>query len=108
MVLYASSRRYGLGVIRMEVLRKLPEDFYATRSYTDLLMDMIRSNRGDGKPFFAYLAYTAVHDPFHVPEPWLSLYKGRYDDGFAALKSRRSAGATSGPTTPGPWRSMPA
>lgn len=74
-------------------VKSLPEDFYATRNYTDILMDMIRDNRGDGKPFFAYLAYTAVHDPLHVPEPWLSLYKGEYDDGFAALKARRAEAA---------------
>ena len=76
-----------------EVLESLPDDFYATRNYTDTLMEMIRSNRGDDKPFFAYLAYTAVHDPIHVPEPWLSLYKGKYDDGFAALKRKRAEGA---------------
>ncbi len=76
-----------------QVLASLPKDFYATRCYTDTLMDMIRSNKGDGKPFFAYLAYTAVHDPIQVPEPWLSLYKGQYDDGFAALKAKRAEGA---------------
>ena len=74
-------------------LKSLPEDFYATRNYTDTLMDMIRDNRGDGKPFFAYLAFTTVHDPLHVPEPWLSLYKGEYDNGFEALKARRTEGA---------------
>jgi arylsulfatase len=74
-------------------LKSLPKDFYATRNYTDILMDMIRDNRGDGKPFFAYLAYSAVHDPLHVPEPWRSLHKGEYDDGFAALKARRAEGA---------------
>ena len=74
-------------------LKSLPEDFYATRSYTDTLMDMIRDNRGDRKPFFAYLAFTTVHDPLHVPEPWLSQYRGEYDDGFAGLKARRAEGA---------------
>jgi len=74
-------------------LQSLPDDFYATRNYTDILMNMIRSNRGDGKPFFAYLAFTTAHDPLHVPEPWLSMYKGRYGDGFAALKARRAEGA---------------
>ncbi len=74
-------------------LESLPKDFYATRSYTDTLMDMIRENRGDGKPFLAYLAFTAVHDPLHVPEPWLSMYEGEYEDGFATLKARRSEGA---------------
>ena len=43
-------------------------------------MDTIRENRGDGKPFLAYLAFTAPHDPVQVPEPWLSKYRGRYDD----------------------------
>jgi arylsulfatase len=76
-----------------QVLETLPDDFYATRSYTDALMDMIRTNRGDGKPFLAYLAFTTVHDPLHVPEPWLSQYEGEYGDGFAALKERRAEGA---------------
>ena len=74
-------------------LEELPKDFYATRSYTDFLIDSIRENRDDGKPFFAYLAFTAPHDPLHVPEPWLSKYRGTYDDGYEALKARRAAAA---------------
>jgi arylsulfatase len=56
-------------------------------------MDAIRENRSDGKPFFAYLAFTAPHDPIHVPEPWLSKYRGKYDDGYEVLKQKRAAGA---------------
>jgi arylsulfatase len=74
-------------------LEELPRDFYATRSYADFVMDAIRENRGDGKPFLAYLAFTAPHDPMHVPEPWLSKYRGKYDDGYEALKERRAAKA---------------
>jgi arylsulfatase len=70
-------------------LESLPADFYSSRSYADFLMDAIRGNRGDGKPFLAYLSFTAVHDPVHVPEPWLSKYRGRYDDGYEVLKARR-------------------
>jgi arylsulfatase len=72
-----------------EFLESLPADFYSSRSYADFLMDMIRDNRGDGKPFLAYLAFTAVHDPVQVPEPWLSKYRGEYDDGYEALKAIR-------------------
>ena len=72
-------------------LDKLPADFYSSRSYADFLMDAIRENRGDGKPFLAYLAFTAPHDPLHVPEPWLSKYRGRYDDGYEVLKAKRGA-----------------
>jgi arylsulfatase len=74
-------------------LHKLPEDFYSSRSYADFLINAIRDNRGDGKPFLAYFAPTAAHDPVHVPEPWLSKYRGQYDDGYRALKTRRIAGA---------------
>jgi arylsulfatase len=72
-----------------ELLDSLPADHYSSRSFADFLMDSIRENRGDGKPFLAYLAFQAVHDPVHVPEPWLSKYRGRYDDGYGALKARR-------------------
>jgi arylsulfatase len=74
-------------------LDSLPGDFYATRSYTDFLIDSIRQNRDDGKPFFAYLAFTAPHDPLHVPEPWLSKYRGKYDDGYEALRVKRISAA---------------
>ena len=47
-------------------------------------MDSIRKNRDDGKPFFAYLAFTTPHDPMHVPEPWLSKYRGNYNQGVPA------------------------
>lgn len=77
-------------VIDDKLLEKLPKDFYATRNYTDFLMDAIRSNRGDGKPFFAYLAFTAPHDPMHAPEPWQSMYRDRYQDGYEVLKAERT------------------
>ena len=74
-------------------LSELPGDFYATRSYTDFLIDSIRQDRADGKPFFAYLAFTSPHDPMHVPEPWLSKYRGDYDEGYEVLKQKRTAAA---------------
>jgi arylsulfatase len=74
-------------------LEELPKDFYATRSYTDFLIDSIRENRGDGKPFLAYLAFTSPHDPMHVPEPWLSKYRGYYDEGYEVLKAKRAEAA---------------
>ncbi len=74
-------------------LKELPRDFYSSRSYADFLIDAIRANRGDGRPFLAYFAPTAAHDPIHVPEPWRSKYRGRYADGYEDLKTRRIAGA---------------
>jgi len=74
-------------------LDKLPADFFSSRSYADFLMDAIRENRRDGKPFLAYLAFTGPHDPLHVPEPWLSKYRGRYTEGYEVLKERRARAA---------------
>jgi arylsulfatase len=67
---------------------ELPKDFYSTRSFTDFLMTSIREQEDD-KPFFAYLAYSAPHDPLHVPEPWMSKYRGEYDEGFEKLRELR-------------------
>ena len=72
-----------------EHIEELPADHYSSMSFTDFLMDAIRENRGDDKPFLAYLAFQAVHDPVQVPEPWLSKYRGRYDEGYEKLKNAR-------------------
>ena len=68
---------------------ELPADHYSSRSFSDFLMKSIRENLGDGKPFLAYLAFQAPHDPVQVPEPWLSKYEGQYDDGYEVLKKQR-------------------
>jgi len=70
-------------------LESLPADFYSSKNYADFLMEAIRETRNDGRPFFGYLAFTAVHDPVHVPEPWLSKYRGKYDEGYEVLKAER-------------------
>jgi arylsulfatase len=66
----------------------VPRGFYSSEFYTDKIMEYIDS-ADDGKPFFAYLAYTAVHDPLHLPDEWLDKYKGRYSDGYEALRKER-------------------
>jgi arylsulfatase len=71
------------------LLEKLPGDFYSTKTYTDKMIEYIGSNRGDGQPFLAYMAYTAPHGPLHVPDDWLRRYDGRYDVGWDAVKEVR-------------------
>ena len=44
-----------------------------------------------GKPFFAYLAYTAPHWPLQVPGNYIDRYKGRYDMGYDSLRVIRFA-----------------
>lgn len=68
---------------------QLPKDFYSTAFFTDRLIEYIGSHRGDGKPFFAYAAYTAPHWPLHAPEADIAAQKGRYDAGYDAVRERR-------------------
>lgn len=67
----------------------LPDDFYSSEFYTDTMMDYIEAGRDEGRPFFAYLAYTALHWPVQVPDDWLDRYQGRYDDGWDVLREER-------------------
>jgi len=75
-----------------ERIDALPDDFYSTANYTDALIEFIDSNKGDGKPFFGYLSYTAPHDPLHAPADYVEKYRGKYEAGWDALAAQRLAG----------------
>jgi arylsulfatase len=70
-------------------VESLPDDFYSTTYYTDTLLNFIEQNKNDGKPFFAYLSYTAPHDPLHAPKKYIDKYKGKYDEGWDVLREQR-------------------
>jgi arylsulfatase A-like enzyme len=70
-------------------LSKLPDDYYATKTYTDKLIGYIDDNKADGKPFFAYVSHQAPHDPFHLPKDWRNRHVGEYDKGWDALRQER-------------------
>ncbi|MBT5186823.1 MAG: sulfatase-like hydrolase/transferase, partial [Kordiimonadaceae bacterium] len=67
----------------------LPDDFFSSKFYTDKLIEYIKSNQGDGQPFFGYLAYTAPHWPLQAPQEYIDKYKGVYDDGYMELRKSR-------------------
>jgi arylsulfatase len=66
-----------------------PGGAYSTDLYTDKLIDFIDSGRGDGRPFFAFAAYTSPHWPLQVPDEDLDLYAGRYEEGYDRLREER-------------------
>ncbi len=70
-------------------VESLPEDFYSTKYYTDMMLGWLKQNHGDGNPFFAYLAYTAPHDPLHAPKEYIDKYHGQYDEGWDVLREKR-------------------
>ena len=67
----------------------LPRNFYSSTSFTDKMLSYIEADKGDGKPFFAYLAYTAPHWPLQAPDEDIARVKGRYDVGYELIRARR-------------------
>lgn len=72
-----------------EVLKALRPGFHSSVDYTAAIIANIEEHRGDGKPFFAYLALQAPHDPFQPPAEWRDRYRGRYDQGYDVIRSAR-------------------
>ncbi len=81
---------------------KLPNDFYSSRTYSERMIEYLENRPNDGKPFFAYLAFTAPHWPLQAPKESIAKYTGKYDDGYDALQIARFAGMKKlGLNTPG-------
>ncbi len=68
-----------------------PEGAYTTELFTDRLIEFIDAEQGNRRPFFAYAAYTAPHWPLQVPDAYLDLYAGHYDEGYDRLREQRMA-----------------
>lgn len=58
---------------------QLPEDFYSSRFLIDKTIEFIDSNLDDGRPFFAYVPFQAVHIPVQAPQEYIDRYMGVYD-----------------------------
>ncbi|MGB5983192.1 MAG: sulfatase-like hydrolase/transferase [Nonlabens sp.] len=48
--------------------KNLPEDFYATKNFTDRSISYMRDAIQTNQPFFSILAYNAPHSPLDAPE----------------------------------------
>ena len=82
---YAAPPHFFDGLKQVE----LPQDFYSTQFYTDKMISWIDEHQDDGKPFFGYLAYQAVHMPLQVPDQYTDRYLDTYQAGWDKVKSFR-------------------
>ena len=64
------------------------KDFYYTDAISDYASSFITQHRSNN-PFFMYVAFTAAHWPMHAKPKDIEKYKGRYDDGWDALRRER-------------------
>ena len=83
-----------------------PEGAYSTELYTDQIIDFIDADRDDGRPFFAFASYTSPHWPLQVPDEYLDMYAGQYDQGYDRLREERFASLKAADIIP-PWSALP-
>ncbi len=63
--------------------------FYTTVADVDFAIDFLGEARKTEKPFYLYVAFNAPHAPLHaLPEDYAK-YKGRYTEGWDAIRDAR-------------------
>jgi arylsulfatase A-like enzyme len=100
-VLHGAMNYWGNGVQNAAEVRELPmaldgerfvppqEGFFATDAFTDFAVQFIKEQQNGGKPFFFYLAYNAPHWPLHALPEDIERHRGKYRDGWDAIRGRR-------------------
>ncbi len=71
-----------------DVPASLPDDFYSSEFIVDQMMTYMDEGDADA-PFFAYLAFMAVHIPVQAPPEFTANYAGVYDAGWDATRTAR-------------------
>ncbi len=72
-------------------VEQVPEGFFYTDAISDSAATYIHDhvNSQNENPFFMYVSYTAPHWPLHALEKDVVPYKGRYDEGWDAIREER-------------------
>ena len=78
----------------VENFNRLPpihrEGYHMTEDLADKAIKWMRQQHAlaPNKPFLMYWAPGAVHGPHHVAKQWADKYKGKFDDGWDAMRER--------------------
>src|SRR5262249_37604055 len=69
------------------------DDYYTTDDFSDAAVGFLRDHAREhaGRPFFLHLCYTAPHFPLQARPADIDKYKGKYADGWDAIRQRRYA-----------------
>lgn len=68
----------------------LPENFYSSEFIVDRMIQYMDADAGRAnQPFFAYVAFQAVHIPVQAPAEYRDHYRGVYDGGWEQLRAQR-------------------
>jgi len=74
--------------VPIEPEKTADEGYHFTTDMTEQAIGWMRQQKAlmPDKPFFVYFAPGATHAPHHVPKEWADRYKGRFDQGWDALR----------------------
>jgi arylsulfatase A-like enzyme len=81
------------GVAPVEPPKTPEEGYHLTEDLADKAITWIGQQKSlmPDKPFFMYFAPGATHAPHHVTEEWSGKYKGRFDQGWDAIRDQTIA-----------------
>jgi arylsulfatase/uncharacterized sulfatase len=85
----------------------LPDDFYSSKYLVDKAIEYIGSDADSQDPFFAYVAFQAVHIPVQAPAAFRDKYLQTYADGWHALRAARSQGLADTGILPSALQGLP-
>ena len=85
----------------------LPDDFYSSEYLVDKAIEYIGSDADSQDPFFAYVAFQAVHIPVQAPAAFRDKYLQTYADGWHALRAARSQGLADTGILPSALQGLP-
>lgn len=68
----------------------LTEGYHLSEDLVDHAIQMVSTHRAlqPHRPFFCYLAFGATHSPHQAPSEYIEKYRGRYDEGWDAVRQR--------------------
>lgn len=67
----------------------LPEDFYSSKTYIDKTIAFHNEEKNKDNPFFAYIAFQAIHTPIQAPIEYMQKYKSIYETGWDEMRKNR-------------------
>lgn len=77
------------GTTPVEITRTPEQGYHFMPDMTDKAIKWIGQQKSlaPDKPFFVYFAPGATHAPHHVPKEWADKYKGKFDQGYDAIRA---------------------
>jgi len=65
------------------------QEWYTTDVFTDHALEFVDEAANIDRPFFLYVAYNSPHWPLEAPDKDIAKYRGRYRDGWDAVRKAR-------------------